>query len=102
MDRIRDRLFEFLEWLRHELTKLFQIGRLKYDTTSLQRERSALYQELGKKTSELLKQGRLEAETLKPMVDRIDELTARIEERRTAMENLVRARNDAKTSSGQN
>ena len=102
MDRIRDRILDFLEWMRLELTKLFQIGRIKYDTTSLQRERSGLYQELGRKTAELVKQGQLNPEALQPMVERIDLLTKRIEECRTEIQTIVRNRNDAKISSGQN
>ncbi|MFH1262604.1 MAG: hypothetical protein V1495_04050 [Pseudomonadota bacterium] len=94
MERVRDRLLEFMEWLRYELTKLFQIGRLKYDATSLQRERTALFQELGMKAAELVKRGEVTSEELKLIVERVDTLTARIEERRTEMEKLVRTRTD--------
>jgi hypothetical protein len=102
MDRIRDRLLSFLEWLRQELTKLFQVGKLKVDATSLQRERGAVYQELRKKAHELLKQGQLQSEELKPTAERIDLLTKRIEERREALENLVRTRNDGLSKPGEN
>jgi hypothetical protein len=102
MDRIRDRLLEFLEWLRQEVTKLFTILRLKTDATSLQRERGALYQELGKKAADLMKEERLNTEELRPTVERIEALTARIEERRAAVEALLRSRHEPAKPSGQN
>jgi hypothetical protein len=94
-DRVRDRLLEGLEWARREMTKFLHLGKLKYDTTSLQRERTQIYEELGRVTVDLVKRGALAPEPLKPMVERIDQLTARIEERKSAMKSLVRAANDA-------
>lgn len=102
VDRIRDRILDFLEWMRQELTKLFQIGRIKYDTTSLSRERTALYQELGQKTAELMKQGQLNPEALSSLVERIDLLSKRIEECRTEIRTIVKKRNDEKISARQN
>ncbi len=90
MDRIRDRLLEFLEWIRQEFTKLAHIGRIKYDTTSLQRERNNLYGEMGRKAYEMVRQDRLDPEALKALAERIDALSKKIDEARQAMETLVR------------
>ena len=101
MNRIRDRLLEFLEWVRLETAKFFRVGRMKYDTTALQRERAAVYQDLGKRSCELVKQDRLNAEDLKILVERIDALTLRIEEQRASIEELMRSRNDTKVATKQ-
>ena len=99
--RVRDRLLDGLEWVRQEATKLMRIGRLKYDTTALQRERASVFQELGKRTCELIKRDQLNAEELKILVERIDSLSQRIDESRAAIEELARTRNEAKVATKQ-
>lgn len=99
--RVRDRVLSGLEWVRGELTKFFQVFKLKYDATSLKRERSALYEELGRKTVELLKEDSIDKEVLKPMAEQIETLNTKIEEQQTNMHGLVRTHSDPKPPTSQ-
>jgi hypothetical protein len=81
LERARSRAKEALDWSRRVST----VGRLKLDTTRLQRLRTTLYGELGQKTYLLLKEGTFNPSELDDLCTQIDDLNRRIEDQQRQM-----------------
>ncbi len=81
LDKARARAKDALDWGRRVST----VGKIKLDTTRLQRHRMRAYQELGKKTYLLLKEGTFNPSELDNLVTQIDDLNRRIEDQQQRM-----------------
>jgi hypothetical protein len=84
--RAKTQALEALDWSK----RISQVGKLKLDTTRMQRNRTALFQELGQKTFELLKEGRFDPTTLGQLVAQIDNLTVSINELLKSMDGAAK------------
>jgi hypothetical protein len=73
-DQIKTRAREAWTWGQ----KVSRVGKLKLDLAKMQRDRTALYQELGRKTYELAKGDRFDPSQLQDLTTRIDEIAERI------------------------
>ncbi|MFH1018725.1 MAG: hypothetical protein V1798_11185 [Pseudomonadota bacterium] len=81
LGKARSRAKDALDWGRRMST----VGKMKIDTTRLQRTRMSVYQELGKKTYLLLKEGMFNPSELDDLVTQIGDLNRRIEEQQQRM-----------------
>jgi hypothetical protein len=73
-ERTKAKAREALEWGR----KVSHVGKLKLDATRLMRERARAYEELGRRTHDLLRKGQFDPSALSDLVHRIDELTEEV------------------------
>ncbi len=77
---------EALDWGR----KLSQVGKLKLDLARIQRDRQALYQELGRKTHELLKLDQFEPSMVGDLCTKIDNVSERIAKQERLVEEAMK------------
>jgi len=78
-----------LEQYRAQSTTFLKVGKLKWDSTTCQRERSELYRRLGEKAYQLLNEGRFEPSDVQQLVAKINDLTNRIDKHQTAIQDMA-------------
>lgn len=69
--------------------KLSQVGKLKLDLARIQRDRQSLYQELGRKTHELLKDDAFDSSSLGDLCTKIDQVSELIAKQKAQVEEVM-------------
>ena len=86
-DQAKTHARDALDWGR----RVSHVGKLKLDLARIHRDRQALYQELGRKTYELLKDDQFDPSILGDLCAKIDQINERIVDQQQQVEFASRA-----------
>ena len=90
VERALQRAREAMERGRTEILKISKVGKMKFNTSKMQRDRAALFHRLGEKVFAMLKEGPFNPSEVQDYVVRIEQLTEKIESHQTQMKSDVR------------
>ncbi|HLG19017.1 MAG TPA: hypothetical protein VI895_04270 [Bdellovibrionota bacterium] len=89
-DKAWSKAREALERGREGLLKVSRVGKIKFNTARMQRDRVTLYRTLGEETYRLCKSGRLVSPEIDGLIHEIDRLSERIDAQKIEMQEKAR------------